>query len=153
MNQRIWIYTLSKELTSEELADFNNRCEVFVNSWTAHDVKLDASYELYKNRLLIFKVNEASYNASGCSIDKQVRFIKDQEKYLNFELLNRMLIAYEENDQFYIVHLSNIKQLLTNGQISENTIVYNNTITSSLQLENEWKIALKKSWLAKHLVK
>ncbi len=153
MNQRIWIYTLSKELTNEQLVDFKNKCDVFVNTWTAHDVKLDASYELYKNRLLIFKVNEASYNASGCSIDKQTRFVKEQEQYFNFELLNRMLIAYEEQNHFYITHQSNIKQLLTEGQISENTMIYNNTITSSLQLENEWKITLKKSWLVKYLTK
>jgi hypothetical protein len=153
MNQRIWIYTLSQSLSAEQLVDFKNSCDAFVNSWTAHDVKLDASYELYKNRLLLFKVNEASYNASGCSIDKQVRFVKDQEQHLNIELLNRMLVAYEEHDQFYIVHQSNIKQLLANGEITENTIVYNNSITSSLQLQNEWKITLKKSWLGKHLVK
>lgn len=153
MNQRIWIYTLSQSLSAEQLVDFKNSCDAFVNSWTAHDVKLDASYELFKNRLLLFKVNEASYNASGCSIDKQVRFVKDQEQHLNIELLNRMLVAYEEHDQFYIVHQSNIKQLLANGEITENTIVYNNSITSSLQLENEWKIALKKSWLVKYLTK
>ena len=153
MNQRIWIYTLSKELTNEQLTDFKIKCLEFVNSWTAHDVKLDASYELYKNRLLVFKVNEASYNASGCSIDKQVRFVKDQEQHLNIELLNRMLVAYEKHDEFYIVHQSNIKQLLANGEITENTIVYNNSITSSLQLENEWKIELNKSWLVKYLTK
>jgi hypothetical protein len=151
MNQRIWIYTLSKELTSEQLADFKNSCDVFVNSWTAHDVKLDASYELYKNRLLIFKVNEDSYNASGCSIDKQVRFVKEQEQYLNIELLNRMLIAYEENGQFYIAHQSDIKELLVSRRITENTIVYNNTITHSKELVHNWTVPLNKTWLSKYL--
>ena len=82
-----------------------------------------------------------------------MRFVKDQEQHLNIELLNRMLVAYEKNDQFYIVHQSNIKQLLANGEITENTIVYNNSITSSLQLENDWKIELNKSWLVKYLTK
>jgi hypothetical protein len=63
MNERIWIYTISKELSAEQLVNFKNRCQQFVLSWTAHDVSLDASYELYKNRLLIFKVNEEKYNA------------------------------------------------------------------------------------------
>ena len=88
MNERIWIYTLSKELSNEQLVDFKNRCQSFVGSWTAHDVSLDASFELYQNRLLIFKVNEDKYNASGCSIDKQLRFVKELEQAFSIELLN-----------------------------------------------------------------
>ena len=121
MNQRIWIYTLSQSLSAEQLVDFKNSCDAFVNSWTAHDVKLDASYEVYKNRLLIFKVNEDSYNASGCSIDKQVRFIKEQEQVLHIELLNRMLVAYEQNSELQITHQSKIKELVTE-YISNNSI-------------------------------
>ncbi len=97
MNDRIWIYTLNKELTTEQVVDFKNRCQSFVSGWAAHDVSLDASFELYNNRLLIFKVNEEKYNASGCSIDKQVRFVKELEQVFAVELLNRLLVAYENN--------------------------------------------------------
>ena len=91
MNERIWIYTLSNNLSNEQLVDFKNRCQNFVSGWTAHDVSLDASFDLYQNRLLIFKVNEDKYNASGCSIDKQVRFVKELEQLFSVELLNRLL--------------------------------------------------------------
>lgn len=151
MNQRIWIYTLSKELTNEQLADFKIKCLEFVNSWTAHDVKLDASYELVNNRLLIFKVNEDSYNASGCSIDKQVRFIKEQEQFFNIELLNRMLVAYEQNSELQITNQSKIKELLLAGEITKNTLIYDNTITSSNSLLLAWKVPLYKTWLSKYV--
>ena len=151
MNQRIWIYTLSKELTNEQLADFKIKCLEFVNSWTAHDVKLDASYELVNNRLLIFKVNEDSYNDSGCSIDKQVRFIKEQEQFFNIELLNRMLVAYEQNSELQITNQSKIKELLLAGEITKNTLIYDNTITSSNSLLLAWKVPLYKTWLSKYV--
>ena len=151
MNQRIWIYTLSKELTNEQLADFKIKCLEFVNSWTAHDVKLDATYELVNNRLLIFKVNEESYNASGCSIDKQVRFIKEQEQFFNIELLNRMLVAYEQNSELQITNQSKIKELLLAGEITKNTLIYDNTITSSNSLLLAWKVPLYKTWLSKYV--
>lgn len=151
MNQRIWIYTLSKELTAEQLVDFNDKCTEFVNSWTAHEVKLDASYELVNNRLLIFKVNEDSYNASGCSIDKQVRFIKELEQALNIELLNRMLVAYEQNSELQVVHQSKIKELLSAHLISKDTLIFDNTITSSNDLSSSWKVPLSQTWLSKHL--
>ena len=117
MDERIWIYTLSKELSNEQLVDFKNRCLNFVSGWTAHDVSLDASFELYQNRLLIFKVNEDKYNASGCSIDKQVRFVKELEQAFSVELLNRLLVAYENNHQVEVMKASQVKDLLNSNTI------------------------------------
>ncbi len=151
MNERIWIYTLSKELTTEQLTDFRNRCQEFVSGWTAHDVSLDASFELHKNRLLVFKVNESNYNASGCSIDKQTRFVKELEQLFSVELLNRLLVAYENNNQIEVVKQSDISNLLSAKVISANTLVYNNTITQSTDLTGNWKQPLNQTWLAKYL--
>lgn len=151
MNERIWIYTLSKELSNEQLVDFKNRCQNFVNSWTAHDVSLDASFDLYQNRLLIFKVNEDTYNASGCSIDKQLRFVKELEQAFSVELLNRLLVAYESNHQVEVVKASQIKELLAANTISSSTLVFDNAITESNQLETKWKQPLQATWLAKYL--
>lgn len=151
MKERIWIYTLSHELTSEQLVDFKNRCQSFVNGWTAHDVSLDASFDLYQNRLLIFKVNEDKYNASGCSIDKQLRFVKELEQAFSLELLNRLLVAYENNNQVEVVKASQIKELLANNTITANTLVFDNTVTESTELTSKWKQPLKSTWLAKYL--
>ncbi|MBC7695596.1 MAG: ABC transporter ATPase [Burkholderiales bacterium] len=151
MNERIWIYTLSKELTADQLIDFKNRCQNFVSGWTAHDASLDASFELYQNRLLIFKVNEDKYNASGCSIDKQVRFVKEMEQVFSLELLNRFLVAYEDNSTIEVVKQSQIGELLSSGKINEDTLIFNNTISQSSDLVNNWKQPLQKTWLAKYI--
>ncbi len=152
MNERIWIYTLNKELSNEQLVDFKNQCQNFVSSWTAHDVSLDASFELHQNRLLIFKVNEDKYNASGCSIDKQVRFVKELEQTFSVELLNRLLVAFlNTENNIEVVKQSQIAELLNNKTINENTIVFNNTITQSSDLTSNWKQPLDKTWLIKYL--
>lgn len=151
MNERIWIYTLSKELTNEQLVDLKNRCQNFVSGWTAHDVSLDASFELYQNRLLIFKVNEDKYNASGCSIDKQLRFVKELEQIFSIELLNRLLVAYENNNQVEVIKSSQIKEFLVANQITVDTLVFDNTITQSSELKSKWKQPLKSTWLSKYL--
>jgi hypothetical protein len=153
MNERIWIYTISQELTNEQSVDFKNRCQNFVSGWTAHDVSLDASFELYQNRLLIFKVNEEKYNASGCSIDKQVRFVKELEQAFSIELLNRLLVAYENNNQVEVVKSAQIKELLSANIISASTLVFDNTITEYKQLETNWKQPLHHTWLQKYLTK
>lgn len=150
MAEKIWIYVLSRELNASEMQQFTSNCETFVGSWTAHDVKLAASFEIHKNRLLIMKVDESAYNASGCSIDKLMRFIQRQEKEFSIELLNRFLVALEINDSLMIVHSSKIKELLSNFVISEHTPLYDTTITTSAEL-SQWKKPLKDTWLCKYL--
>lgn len=150
--EKIWIYTLSKRLTSEQEIDLKTRCENFVSTWTAHDVALNASFELYKNRLLIFKVDESNYAASGCSIDKQLRLVKELETTFSVELLNRMLVAYENDNEIEVVKQAQIKELLLSNSISENTLVFDNTITTSVELESAWKKPLKETYLAKYLI-
>ncbi len=152
MNERIWVYTLSKELNNDQITDFKNRCHHFVNGWTAHDVSLDASFELYQNRLLIFKVNEDKYNASGCSIDKQVRFVKELEQAFSIELLNRLLVAFVNTEnKIEVVKQSQISDLLKDKTINADTIVFDNTISQSSNLATNWKQPLHKTWLAKYL--
>lgn len=150
--EKIWIYIISKELNSEQLMELKERCLDFTSNWTAHDMSLDASYELYKNRLLIFKVNEDKYGASGCSIDKQLRFVKELETIFSVELLNRLLVAYEIEDEIYITKQSHISELLSKKVLDENTIIFNNTITKSSELKDNWKLPLKQTWLSKYLI-
>jgi hypothetical protein len=102
---------------------------------------------------LIFKVNEEKYNASGCSIDKQVRFVKELEQAFSLELLNRLLVAYENNNQVEVVKSAQIKELLSANIISANTLVFDNTITEYKQLETNWKQPLHHTWLQKYLTK
>ena len=152
MNERIWIYTLSRELTNEQLVDIKNRCQNFVDNWTAHEVSLDATFSIEYNRFLIIKVNEQKYNASGCSIDKQLRFIKDLEALFGIELLNRMLVAYLDADSnVQVIKQSQVAELVKTNHITENTLVFDNTISTGNQLQTEWKKALKDTYLAKYL--
>lgn len=149
--ERIWIYTLSQLLPDSQLSLLEQRCRDFVNSWTAHEVSLDASFELYQKRLLIFKVNEAHYNASGCSIDKQLRLVKELEQQFSVELLNRLLVAYEQSGEVQVVKASGIPGLLQEGRLNANTPVFDNTITLSSELDTAWKKPLKDTYLAKYL--
>lgn len=150
--ERIWIYTISQLLPEEQLNALKQRCQDFVSTWTAHEVSLDASFELYKNRLLIFKVNEANYNASGCSIDKQVRLVKELEQQFSVELLNRLLVAYEKNGEVAVAKTSEIAGLLNDGSINEHTLVFDNTISQSTDLSTNWKKPLKETYLSRYLV-
>src|SRR4051812_5288495 len=125
---RVWTYIINKELSAEEISVLAANGNDFVNAWTAHDNKLTATFEIFKNRILIVKVNEDIHAASGCSIDKLTRFIRELEVKFSLQLLNRLLVAYKNGEKIEVVHSSQIKELLEQKIISESTIVYNTSL-------------------------
>jgi hypothetical protein len=149
---RVWTFIISKTLSKEELNSLNDLGNKFVLGWTAHEQQLTASFEIISDKIIVVKVNENVTEASGCSIDKLTRFIKETEKQFSIELLNRLLVAHKTNTGIEIVHSSKIKELLAENKISENTIVYNTSVSNQKEFNN-WEQELKNTWLSKYLVK
>lgn len=149
---KVWTYIISSPLGEVELEQLLKAGVTFAEHWTAHDVKLSAEFQIFKKRIVVVKVNEDVTNASGCSIDKLMRFIKLTETMFGIELLNRFLVAYKNEDAIEIVHATKIKELLQQGVISENTIVYNTSVSNETEYA-QWEQPLKNTWLSKYLVK
>ena len=147
---RAWTFIISKTLSKEEINSLTDAGNKFVLGWTAHEQQLSGSFEIIKEKIIVVKVNEEVTNASGCSIDKLTRFIKETEKQFNIELLNRLLVAYKKDDTIEVVHSSKIRELLAQNLISENTIIYNTSILTQNELNN-WEQPLKETWLSKYL--
>lgn len=147
---RVWLYTISKELSEHDRNQLLKASQEFATGWTAHEQQLFASFEIFKNRIIVVKVNEDVTGASGCSIDKLTRFVKEAEQIFNVELMNRLLVAYKNGDAVEVVHSSKIKDLLLNGAVNENTVIYNTSAANEVELQN-WEQPLKASWLSKYL--
>jgi hypothetical protein len=147
---RAWSYVISKELNEEQLSELQNAGNAFVKGWTAHEQQLSGSFEIFKKRIIVIRVNEDIHAASGCSIDKLTRFIKQLESEFNIELMNRLLVAYRENDHVNVIHSSRIKEQLQTGTLNENSIIYNTALANQDELA-KWEQPLKNTWLNKYL--
>lgn len=146
---RVWTYIISEPLSDTELNQLDEAGKTFVEHWTAHENKLSASFEIFEKRIIIVKVNEDVSGASGCSIDKLTRFIKASEMKFGVQLLNRLLVAYRNNNKLEVVHSSKIKDMLKNGDISAETAVYNTSVANEQELAN-WIQPLKETWLNRY---
>lgn len=147
MNQKIWIFVIENEVSSERLNELTEECKKFVERWTSHDEPLNAEFELHKNRLLIFKNNEDINPIGGCATDKLFHFIQGLEKRYNVSLLNRQLVVYENNDG--IIHVCPLNELgnyIEKGIINKNTIVYNTSVIHSSELD-KFAQKFENSWL------
>lgn len=147
---RVWAYIISKPLSEADLNQIREAGIHFVTSWTAHENKLTASFNILHGRIILVKVNEDINGASGCSIDKLTRFIKETETKFSVELLNRLLVAYKNSEGVEVVHSSKIKELLADHKIFENTVILNTAVANENELST-WEQPLKNTWLSKYI--
>jgi hypothetical protein len=147
---RAWTFVINKQLNEQQLKSIEDAGNNFVKGWTAHEQQLHGSFDIFRNRIIVMKVNEDIHSASGCSIDKLTRFIKQLESEYGIELMNRLLVAYKTDEGVDVVHSSKIIELLQAGKMNETTSIYNTAIADQEELE-KWEQPLKNTWLNKFL--
>jgi sigma54-dependent transcription regulator len=96
-------------------------------------------------------VDEKTAPASGCGIDKSLRFIQELEKTLNIRLLDRMQVAWRGSGEILTASLSSFETLLKSGKIAPDIHVFNNLIERKSQLEREWSVPVTQSWHSRYL--
>jgi hypothetical protein len=84
--------------------------------------------------------------ASGCSIDKSVRFMQDVEQEFGIELFDRFNTAYVEAGAIKSAKREELEELLKSGKINGETVVFNNLVTNLQEFETKWQVPLKNSW-------
>lgn len=150
-HSRVWIYQSNRKLTDREVSEIEGNADEFIANWNAHGASLSSAFALLHHTFLIFFVDESLAKASGCSIDSSVGFVKHIEKSFNLDLFNRLNVAYEQNGEIELTSMSNFQELLKNGDVTKNTLVYNNLVATKGEFESNWKASVKDSWHARLL--
>ena len=150
-NSRLWIYQSNRDFSNQELDEIRNLTESFLINWQTHNQELEVSYEIKYNRFLILAVNESFNSPGGCSIDLSLRFINDLSKKINIDLLDRMNVNYKDKQDIKCVKVNELKELLNNKSISEETIIFNNLEKTKIDYMNNWESNLKNSWLSRFI--
>lgn len=155
-HSRLWIYQGSRNLSETEEKAIVQLGQVFLSRWSTHGKPLNASLQIYHYRFIIIAVDEQQTQASGCSIDSSVAFIKEIEEKFNtpgqpLSLFDRSLVAFKQGEDVYTLPMNEAKKQISEGNISAEALTFNNLVPTKAQLETEWVIPVKKSWLGKYL--
>lgn len=144
---RIWIFQSDKKLENKTIDLILQKSNSFLENWTAHNNELHAGATVLYNHFLILAVDENKNDASGCSIDKAFRFIQDLEKEFNISLLNRLNVAVMNEGKISVMNVSDLRTRLEKGEL-QNAKIFNNLIQQKAELDKNWLVPLKDSWLA-----
>jgi len=146
-SSRVWVYQSDKTLSDKEVLFIKQKLLTFCNDWKAHQAHLKSSYKVLHNRFIILLVDEQQKNASGCSIDSSVNFIKEIEAEFGIDLFNRTQIAFKQEGEIVTLSISEFKKV-----IEPDTVVFNNLVTTKADLEENWETVASNSWHTKFLV-
>jgi hypothetical protein len=135
---KVWIYTANRVLTESEQKFINDEMKIFTKSWVAHGSGLKADGVLEYNQFIILSVDESDIDASGCSIDSSVKFIKAIGKELSVDFFDRLNLVIEKDGEFKRSHISELKNF-------SDWNVFNPMITDLIGLRMDWKQSVAKS--------
>lgn len=145
-SDRVWVYQSDKNLSEEQIAGIENGLSEFFSQWKSHGENVKADFKILHNRFLVL-VADAADPLCGRAMDASVRFVKETGEKMQINFLNRRQIAYCDNDNIKTFSLNEIPELFQKGILKEDTLIFNNGISTKKEFDSNWKIAMKDSWL------
>ncbi len=144
---KVWIYQASRFMDDAMTAQIFAEARNFIQFWTAHQADLKASVKIFDNLFIVFAVDETFNDASGCSIDKKVHFVKSIEQQTGLNFFDRMKIAYLDHGTISLENMNKFSSLVDSGRVNDDTIIFNNLVTTKEEFIKSWKTPFGKSWL------
>ncbi len=145
-NSRVWVFQSNKMLDIQHLEFISAKMLTFCQNWKAHQAPLKTSFSIFFDRFVVLAVDESFQSLSGCSIDASVKILQEIENECGIMLFDRFQVAYKSNDMVVGCNLSCFKQMIKEGEISYDTLVFNNMVQTKKELKNAWTIPVRSSW-------
>jgi hypothetical protein len=144
---RVWIYQGNKDLNESAIPALDAQIGHFANRWTSHNVALRATGGLMRNRFLVLVVNDEQTGVGGCSIDSSVQFVRNLGEECGVDFMDRMNFAYLESDEVRTVHKDALPELYAAGKVNDNTLFFDNLVSTKKDFVESWLKPLGESWM------
>ena len=72
--------------------------------------------------------------------------MKRLEQEFNIALFDRFNLAYREGNEIVSVPRHSFEEMLKQGKINKQTIVFNNMVQNLAELQTKWEVPFKDSW-------
>ena len=150
-DSRVWIYQSSRIFTLSEALAVEDLLNDFTDKWLSHGTPVKGACHLFFGQFIILMADEKATGVSGCSTDSSVRLIKDIEQRFGLNMFDRTTLAFLVKDKVQLLPLSQLQYAFDNRFIDSHTLYFNNLVQTKVELENNWLIPIKDSWLSKRI--
>lgn len=148
-DSRVWLYQSDREFRDSDIEKIREELSEFCAAWTAHDVALKSDFDILFNRYILLVVDETATNASGCSIDKSVKKMKELSETLKINFFDRLTMVYMEQGQMFDIQMAEVKAAVAAGKIKTDTVFFNPLIKTLGELAEGFLVPYQQHWLNK----
>ena len=145
---RVWVYQSNRLFTMSEALEIEGMLKEFTDIWKSHGTPVRGSAYLFFGQFIILMADESATGVSGCSTDSSVRLIKEVEQRFVVNMFDRMNLAFIVKDKVQLLPMSQLQYALDNKFITPDTLYFNNLVQTKEELEKQWLVPVKDSWLA-----
>lgn len=143
---KVWVYQSNRPFTKNEIQIIQDQLNQFISKWDSHGSMIDGEGIIVHNQFISVVADNTNDVLCGSAADRLVKLMRHFEQELDVILLDRMSIAYKKEGSIHVASMQEFRELLNNGSVDENTIVFNNVITKKSEFENNWEVPVKDSW-------
>ncbi len=146
LSSRVWVYQSNTSLDDSQVGEIEHALSVFLTGWESHGEHIRGAGKVLYKRFIVIIADDTGDRLCGRAMDSSIRFIKSIEDALGLVLMDRAMVAYKNGVSIETVHMNDLAALFKQGVIAEDTLVYNNTISSYNEFLTQWEVSIKDSW-------
>lgn len=146
-SSRTWVFAADQNLSRSQASQLLNAVDEFLAQWKAHGSPLTVGRDWREDRFLTVAVDQSTAGASGCSIDGLFRTLKALESRVGASLVGSGRIFYRDAaGGIRSVTREDFVKAATKGEIKDNTIVFDPTVTSLAEWRAQFQTDVGHSW-------
>ncbi|MEO6612186.1 MAG: hypothetical protein ABIT05_01645 [Chitinophagaceae bacterium] len=146
-DSRVWVYQCNRLFTLDEALEIEEMLKEFTVQWKSHGTPVKGEAHLFFGQFIVFLADETATGVSGCSTDSSVRLVKDIDQRFDVNMFDRTTLAFVVNEKVQLLPLSQLQSGAENGFINPDTLYFNNLVQTRAELESQWIVQVKDSWL------
>jgi hypothetical protein len=146
---RVWIFASDRPLMGDDARTLLRAVDAFLEQWKAHGAPLRCAREWTEDRFLAIGVDPSVEQASGCSIDGLFRGLQSLERTLATRLVAGGRVFYRDaKGQPQLATRAELPALATSGALSEDTPVFDTSITDAGAYRERFVRPARDTWVA-----
>jgi hypothetical protein len=146
-SSRIWIFAAERKLSTEEISELLNILDEYLTHWKAHQVPVQAARDIRYDQFVIIAANPDVTAPSGCSIDDMTRAMKSLGEKFKVDFFGALKVFYRDGENIIVTDRATFKSKYRSGEIDEETIVFDNSLTSLADFRaGKWELPAGESW-------
>ncbi|HSN60700.1 MAG TPA: hypothetical protein VLR49_07185 [Ferruginibacter sp.] len=149
---KVWVYQSSRLFQISEALEMETMLQQFVAGWKSHGAPVKGFANIFFGRFIILMADETDTGVGGCSTDSSVHLIKEIEKRYHVDMFNRQMLSFIIKDKIEHLPMAQVPYAIENNFIDENSLYFDNSITTKKQLLTQWITPAGNSWLKRMFV-